>query len=263
MNFEIATVDAFTNRPFSGNPAAVMVLPSPQSAEWMQNVAMEMNLAETAFLEKREDGFSLRWFTPSTEVDLCGHATLASAHVLWQSGALPESETARFHTRSGLLTAAKHGEWIELNFPKTEAVPTEAPAGLLAALGISSPRFTGKSTFDYLIEVEEAELLSLHPDFNALKQHEFRGTIVTSASSDPQFEFLSRFFAPAAGINEDPVTGSAHCALAPFWAGRTGKQTMLARQASKRGGILKVTVQGGRVLISGQAITVLNGALTL
>jgi len=263
MNFELTTVDAFTDKPFGGNPAAVMILRSPQTAEWMQNVAMEMNLAETAFLEKRDDGFGLRWFTPSVEVDLCGHATLASAHALWQSGTLPEGETACFHTRSGLLTAAKKDGWIELDFPATKAAPTEAPDGLLASLGIASSRFTGKSTFDYLIEVEESELLALQPDFNALKLFECRGVIVTSTSSDSRFQFLSRFFGPAVGINEDPVTGSAHCALAPFWAERTGKQSMLARQASKRGGVLRVTVQGDRVLISGQAVTVLTASLSL
>lgn len=260
MSQKITQVDAFSSRPFSGNPAAVCILPEPREAAWMQSVALEMNLAETAFLVRQDGGFNLRWFTPATEVDLCGHATLASAHVLWEEGVLPASEQARFHTRSGLLTADKRGDWIELDFPATPANPVEAPAGLLEALGIQ-PKFVGKSPFDYFVEVEEPGLRAMKPDFAALRKFPVRGTIVTSRSASPDFDFLSRFFAPAAGIDEDPVTGSAHCALTPYWAGRLGKSVMMANQISPRGGVLRVTLKGERVLLAGQAITVLRGEL--
>ena len=262
MSLTITTVDAFTNTMFSGNPAAVTVLPEPRPEAWMQSLAMEMNLAETAFLSKQEDGsYGLRWFTPAVEVDLCGHATIAAAHVLWQTGALDEGEVARFYTRSGLLTAAKRGDWVELDFPATPVTGCEAPAGLLESLRIT-PAFVGRSKFDYFLEVSEADLRSVTPDYGLMGRVAARGVIITSTSADTAYDFRSRFFAPASGINEDPVTGSAHCALAPYWEAKVGKTTMVAHQSSPRGGTVKVEVKGERVLISGQAVTVLTAQLS-
>ncbi len=256
-------VDAFTAEPFAGNPAAVCVLPEARDAAWMQAVAREMNLSETAFLVRRDDGFDLRWFTPTTEVDLCGHATLASAHVLWQDGHLAAGDVARFHTKSGLLTARLDGDWIELDFPATPDEPAEAPAGLAEAIG-ARPTYVGRSRFDLIVEVEgEDTVRNLQPDFGRLRAMPARGVIVTSRAATEGFDFVSRFFAPAAGVDEDPVTGSAHCCLAPFWARRLDKKTLAARQVSARGGNVRVTVAGDRVRLSGQAVTVLRGELVV
>jgi len=261
MGLTLYQVDAFTTQPFSGNPAAVCVLPEPAEASWMQNVAREMNLSETAFLHRVEDGYNLRWFTPATEVDLCGHATLASAHILWERGHLEAGEEARFHTLSGLLTAQRRGEWIEMDFPAEPETAVEAPAGLGQALGVQ-PRYTGKNRFDFLVEVDtEDALRTLQPDYTALARLASRGVIVTSRSNARDYDFVSRFFAPAVGINEDPVTGSAHCCLGPYWAGRLGKGEFLAYQASSRGGVVQVRLAGERVLLGGQAVTVLRAEL--
>lgn len=266
MPIRIVQVDAFTSRPFAGNPAAVCVLPKAPTEQWMRDVAREMNLSETAFLVPKSDapqadGYHLRWFTPAVEVDLCGHATVASAHVLWEDGHLPAGARARFHTRSGLLLADRRGDWIELDFPVTPAAATEAPASLLDALGTKA-RFVGKTRFDYFIEVESDDVVrNLTPDFTALRKLGVRGVIVTARSSTPEFDFISRFFAPGSGIDEDPVTGSAHCALAPYWSTRLGKREMTAYQASARGGVVRVRVQGDRVMLGGQAVTVLRGEL--
>jgi PhzF family phenazine biosynthesis protein len=261
MHFPLYQVDAFTAEPFAGNPAAVCILPEARDAAWMQHVAAEMNLAETAFLEPRDDGFGLRWFTPVVEVDLCGHATLASAHALWENGLLKPGEPARFHTRSGLLTAERQGAWIELNFPATPEEAVAAPAGLAEALG-AAPRYVGKSRFDYLVELDSEEAVrKLRPDFGLLGTIPTRGFIATSRSAANGSDFVSRFFAPGAGINEDPVTGSAHCCLAPFWSGRLHKNEFMARQISPRGGVLRVRLAGDRVLLGGQAVTVLRGEL--
>ena len=264
MTLTIYQIDAFTDRPFGGNPAAVCLLPEAADEEWMQAVAAEMNLSETAFLAPRDEGFDLRWFTPTMEVDLCGHATLASAHMLWETNVLASGAEARFHTRSGLLTARQENSWIELDFPSTPAVETDMPPGLEAALGVTA-RFIGRSQFDYLIEVPDASIVRrMTPEFGALARFEARGFIVTALSDEPQYDFISRFFGPAAGVNEDPVTGSAHCTLAPFWAERLGKKTFAAYQASKRGGEVRVTLAGERVLLAGQAVTVFRGeGLTL
>ena len=261
MGQDIYQVDAFTRTPFAGNPAAVCVLPEPASERWMQDVAREMNLSETAFLVGSEDGYQLRWFTPVVEVDLCGHATLASAHVLWETGDANPEETLRFHTKSGLLSATRDGDWIELNFPATPVSPCDPPPLLLEALGVSAS-FVGKSKFDYFVEVSsEAEVRAVSPDFNALGQVETRGTIVTSQADDPDCDFVSRFFAPATAVDEDPVTGSAHCALGPYWRERLGKSEFAARQISERGGELRVSVDGDRVRIAGQAVTVMRATL--
>ncbi len=263
MSLRITQVDAFTNRPFAGNPAAVCILPKAADAAWMLNVAREMNLAETAFLVRQKDGYDLRWFTPAVEVDLCGHATLASAHVLWEDGLLKAAAQARFHTKSGLLTADRRDGWIELDFPATPAAATTPPAGLVAALG-ATPRFVGRSRFDYLVELENEETVrGLSPDLTALARVEARGVIATSATDDKSpYDFVSRFFAPQSGVPEDPVTGSAHCALAPYWAAKLGMTDLVAYQASARGGELMLRLVGDRVRISGQAVTVLRGELT-
>jgi PhzF family phenazine biosynthesis protein len=257
----IFQVDAFADEPFVGNPAAVCILTEPRDETWMQNVAKEMNLSETAFLQRREDGFGLRWFTPAVEVDLCGHATLASAHVLYETGLLKPDEQARFHTRSGLLTAQKKGEEIELDFPATPPEPADSPPGLEEALGVPSKNVT-KSRFDYLVEVESEETVRrMKPDFGMLKALSVRGVIVTSVASTEDYDFVSRFFAPMAGIDEDPVTGSAHCCLGPYWSERLGKDEFVAYQASERGGIVGVRVAGDRVYLRGKAVTVLRGEL--
>jgi PhzF family phenazine biosynthesis protein len=227
----------------------------------MQNVAMEMNLAETAFLYPVDDIFNLRWFTPTVEVDLCGHATLASAHILFQLGTVRDDLPIRFHTRSGLLTAEKHGDWIELNFPSTPAVQLSAPDGLIAALGADA-LWVGQSKFDFLVEVaSENEVRELSPDIGALSKLGGRGVIVTSQASTPGYDFVSRFFAPCAGVPEDPVTGSAHCTLAPYWEPKLGKSEMVGYQASKRGGVVRVRRVGDRVMLGGQAVTVMRGEI--
>ena len=260
MSLRIVQVDAFTAKPFSGNPAAVCVLPGPADEKWMANVAMEMNLSETAFLYPDGDGYRLRWLTPAIEVDLCGHATLASAHVLWTEGYLEPEQTARFHTKSGLLTCELRGDWIEMNFPAKLEQAAEPPAQLAESLG-TELKYVGRNQFDYLVEVaDEQTLRELKPQHGLLRELPVRGVIATAAGSG-EFDFVSRFFAPGSGIDEDPVTGSAHCALAPFWGARLGKTEMTGYQASPRGGGLKVRLEGDRVVLMGQAVTVLRGEL--
>jgi len=289
----IYQVDGFTDKPFAGNPAGVCILPKKVSEEWMKAVAREMNLSETAFLLPQEDAgqanvadiasraadkasqagkesqpgkekqwFNLRWFTPVTEVDLCGHATLASAHILWETGRLLPDQQARFHTRSGMLTADRRGDWIEMNFPSKPEQPATIPIDFPSVLG-AQPKYVGRNQFDYLVELEnEAVLRDLKPDFVRLAKMPVRGVIVTCLPDDPEkFDFISRFFAPAVGVDEDPVTGSAHCCLGWFWGKRLGKTEMTAYQASARGGVVKVRLAGDRVILSGQAVTVLRGEI--
>ena len=260
MSHAIVQIDAFTDTVFGGNPAAVMLLDGPAETAWMQAVAGEMNLSETAFLEAQPDGFGLRWFTPAAEVDLCGHATLASAHFLWQEGHLAADTVARFQTRSGLLTAEREGDWIVLDFPALASEAAAIPDGLADALG-AAPISVANSTDDLLVELDsEATVRRLAPDFAALKPFAERGIIVTAESED-EYDFVSRFFAPNYRVDEDPVTGSAHCVLGPYWGARLGRTTMTAFQASVRGGIVKVKLAGKRVLLRGQAVTVLRGKL--
>jgi len=262
MRQPIVVVDAFTDRPFAGNPAAVCLLEREADERWMQSVAAEMNLSETAFLRRDADGFRLRWFTPAAEVALCGHATLASAHHLWESGSLPPAAPARFHTKSGVLTAVRRGEWIEMDFPAKPETPDEASPELARALG-AAVTYVGASEFDCLVELaSESEVRSLEPDLSLLLALPWRGVIVTSRSGTPGYDFISRFFAPKVGVREDPVTGSAHCVLGPFWKKRLGKDDFTAYQASPRGGVVKVGVRGDRVLLGGQAVTVWRGELT-
>jgi PhzF family phenazine biosynthesis protein len=254
-------IDAFTDRPFSGNPAAVCLLPAPRDADWMQQVASEMNLAETAFLVRRAGSFDLRWFTPAAEVDLCGHATLASAHLLWEEGHLQQTETATFHTRSGVLSAKRQGDVIWLDFPATPASPATVLPDLERAVG-APIKYLGRTVFDYLIEIEsDAAVRSLQPDLALFARLPVRGVVVTAQSGDGRHDFVSRFFAPRLGIPEDPVTGSAHCGLGPFWAARLGTNELAGYQASSRGGTVLVRVNGERVHLGGQAVTVLRGEL--
>jgi len=263
MPTRIVQVDAFTSKPFAGNPAAVCVLAAPRDEVWMRDVAREMNLSETAFLHpengSEKEGYRLRWLTPAVEVDLCGHATLASAHVLWEDGHIAADAEARFHTRSGLLTCKRNGDWIEMNFPAKLAEPAPTPPQLAEALG-AELLYTGRNQFDYLVEVtDEAALRSLSPNHHLLRQLPVRGVIVTARGND--YDFVSRFFAPGSGVDEDPVTGSAHSALAPFWSKRLNRAEMIGFQASARGGVVKVRLEGDRVFMSGQAVTVLRGDL--
>lgn len=260
--FTISQVDAFSDRPFAGNPAAVCVLAEAADERWMQAVAAEMNLSETAFLVPQADGYDLRWFTPAVEVDLCGHATLASAHVLWDEGHLSTEETARFHTRSGLLTATYEAGWITLNFPTQPVNAVTPDSELLRSLRGAEPQFVGKNRTNYFVELaSEQHVRLLQPDFTLMQHLPVQGVIVTSRAEDPSVDFVSRYFAPAAGINEDPVTGSAHCSLTPYWQQVLGKNELLAHQISARGGVLKVKSSGDRVEISGQAVTVMQGEL--
>ena len=260
----IYQVDAFTDRPFAGNPAGVCILPEPADENWMQNVAREMNLSETAFIHLRPfgKGYVLRWFTPAAEVDLCGHATLASAHILWETGQIQEDQQAQFHTRSGLLTAIKKGEWIEMDFPAKPEHSATSPRDLQKALGVKV-KYTGRNQFDYLVEVESEEVVrKMQPDISLLKTLPVRGVMVTSRATSKGFDFVSRFFAPAVGVNEDPVTGSAHCCLGPYWSKKNqGQSEFVAFQASPRGGVVRVKVAGERVILGGQAVTVMRAEL--
>jgi PhzF family phenazine biosynthesis protein len=263
MSTPLFTVDAFADGPFTGNPAAVCLLAEPREDAWMQDVAREMNLSETAFLRRRPDGFTLRWFTPVVEVDLCGHATLASAHVLWESGELPAGETARFHSRSGPLAAVRRDGRIEMDFPSKPESPAPVPEGLLEALGAAAVH-VGRNVFDYLVEVESEDVVRrLRPDSSRIARLPVRGVIVTARAAAPGagYDFVSRFFAPAAGVAEDPVTGSAHCALAPYWAAKLGRDRLVGRQLSARGGTVHVRVAGDRVMLGGNAVTVMRGEL--
>ena len=249
-------VDAFTNKCFQGNPAAVCLLDAPQDDTWMQAFASEMNLSETAFLEPDDDYYRLRWFTPSIEVDLCGHATLASAHVLWETGAAKRGNVIEFDTRSGLLTASYVDHWIQLNFPATPAKETTCNIDLERALG-ARPTFVGKSAFDFLAEVPSETLVrELNPNFSLIELAAARGIIVTAKSTSTDYDFVSRFFSPQSGVAEDPVTGSAHCCLGPYWAHQIGKDELVGYQVSSRGGMVRVKLRNDRVILGGQAVTV-------
>ena len=261
MPQRIVQVDAFADRPFAGNPAAVCVLREPKGAAWMQDVALEMNLSETAFLVEEGDGFHLRWFTPTVEVDLCGHATLASAHVLWEDGHLSPGSTARFRTRGGRLSATRADGWITLDFPATP-LKFKVDSGAIAEALAVPVHSAGIGGFDVLAEVEsESVVRSIRPDFARLAALSARGVIVTARSDSPGVDFVSRFFAPRVGILEDPVTGSAHCVLGPYWAGKLGRTELVGYQASGRGGTVRVRLGGDRAFLGGQAVTVFRGEL--
>jgi PhzF family phenazine biosynthesis protein len=262
MPVSVYQVDAFTDVAFKGNPAGVCLLDAPADPAWMQQVAAEMNLAETAFPVLRPDGdFDLRWFTPAVEVELCGHATLATAHVLWEIGRLSPDAQARFHSASGLLTADRAVDRIELDFPANPPKPIAPPDGLLDALGLVAT-YVGRTRFDYLVETNDAAAVrAASPDFRRLRQLGVRGVMITAQSDEDACDFISRFFAPGAGIDEDPVTGSAHCALAPYWAGKLGRGELVGYQASLRGGTVHCRVIGDRVRLAGNAVTVLRAEL--
>lgn len=263
MGSVIFQVDSFTREPFKGNPAGVCVFADQKNADWMQNVAAEMNVSETAFVRRRGDGtFELRWFTPSCEVDMCGHATLAAAHTLWETGLLPAGEEAQFSTRSGILTANKKGDFIQLDFPAVPVEGSQTAKSLERALGVSAAAVF-KHRFGTLTEVSSADVVrNLAPKIGALAKISGDMHIVTAKSDDPAFDIVSRVFCPRIGVDEDPVTGSAHCCLGPYWKGKTGKDDFTAWQASKRGGSMIVRVRGERVQLEGQAVTVLRGEIT-
>ena len=261
MGQEIIQVDSFTDKKYSGNPAAVCLLGEAADENWMQAVAREMNLSETAFLFPDRKGYNLRWFTPLSEVDLCGHATLASAHVLFENGHLEKDEVALFYTRSGELKARLADGLIEMDFPVVPVRECNAPNGLIEALGVK-PRFIGHAGQDYLVEVDDEDSVrSVMPDFNRLAKIAVRCVIVTSKCKDGPYDFITRVFAPSVGVNEDPATGSVHCALGPFWEMFLGKNTFAAYQASSRGGVIHIRIKGDRVLLSGNAITVMRAEL--
>jgi PhzF family phenazine biosynthesis protein len=264
----LLTIDAFTSEPFAGNPAAVCFLDHERDAGWMQAVAREMNLSETAFLlppaGDAAEPWSLRWFSPAVEIDLCGHATLASAHALWETGRLPGSTAARFATRSGELGAARTGDLIELDFPASPLTPVDGPdaAAVRAAIGVGAAHPVLRTKFDFFVELaDEGAVVSYEPDITAFRSIDARGVIVTAAAKRAGADFVSRFFAPGAGVDEDPVTGSAHCALAPFWAERLGRTELTGFQASARGGTVRVRVVGDRVMLGGHAVTITRGEL--
>jgi PhzF family phenazine biosynthesis protein len=261
----ILQVDAFTDRPFAGNPAAVCILDGPVPDAWMADVAREMNLSETAFLLGPDEAgaWSLRWFTPVVEVDLCGHATLAAAHALREEG-LAGAAPLRFRTRSGLLTARREDGTIVLDFPAEPAAAAEPPAPLLPALGLGDVVATARNRFDWLVELGDAQSVrALRPDFGRLADVEMRGVVVTAPAGDGVHDFVSRWFGPRVGVDEDPVTGSAHCCLAPWWAARLGRDALLGYQASARGGTVGVRVLGERVELTGRAVTILRGELSV
>ncbi len=264
MSTPITVVDAFADRPFSGNPAAVCVLNRAADEAWMKLVAREMNLSETAFLYPLDGShrYGLRWLTPSVEVDLCGHATLAAAHVLWEGGHVPRETSIRFETRSGELSAVFHRGEIELDFPELPVAETQIPEGLASALGAEVVK-ASTTGMDLLVELEdESTVRAVAPVMAVLERLPYRGVIVTSASTGTApYDFVSRFFAPQSGVPEDPVTGSAHCALAPYWGDRLGRSAMLGYQASARGGSVRVLRDRGRVKLGGRAITVLRGEI--
>lgn len=264
MGLTIWQVDAFADAPLTGNPAAICILPAPRDEAWMQAVGREMNLSETAFLVRRADGsFDLRWFTPTVEVDLCGHATIASAHILWEESILPPDEAARFHSKSGPLGARRDGEWIELDFPAHETAPTELRVDIAKALG-AEPVFVGRARFDTLVELASEEVIrGLTPDMGMIEAVGRRGVMVTARASTAPFDYVCRFFGPGGGVPEDPVTGSIQSTLGPYWAAKLGKQDLLGYQASARGGTVRVRPRGDRVLIAGKAVTVLKGELLI
>ncbi len=261
MTVKLFQVDAFTREKFRGNPAIICLLEHAAEEHWMQAIAAEMNLSETAFVLPIEDGYRLRWFTPTTEIDLCGHATLAAAHTLYEIGALAGDEEARFHTRSGLLTVRKKDGLLQMTFPSEPPAPITPPPIITRLFG-EQPQFVGRNRFDLLVHVRDPETVTgFVPDYYELSQLPVRGIILTSSSEDSRYDFISRFFAPRVGINEDPVTGSAHCCLGPYWADLLGKHELVAYQASSRGGELYLSIRPSQVIIAGHAVTVLRGEL--
>ena len=261
MSHELHLVDAFTSSPFRGNVAGVCIPEGTADAAWMQQVAAELKHPETAFLFREKENWNLRWFTPEKEMELCGHATLAAASVLWETGRVPRDKPIAFDTLSGILNVSRDADWISMDFPAEPAVTSMPVPGLGEALGVE-PLYTGRNRFDILVELPLADdVCSLEPDMNALSPIRARGIIVTAASDLPHFDFVSRFFAPSVGVPEDPVTGSAHCCLAPYWGEKLKKTEMVGFQCSPRGGSVRVRLAGDRVVLEGHAVHVFSGKL--
>ena len=258
----IYQVDAFTSEPFKGNPAGVCILEKEMPVEWMQNIAAEMNLSETAFITEGADDYKIRFFTPAAEIPLCGHATLSSAHIMFETGVVHKNETIRFSSGAGILKIRWSDGWIVMNFPAYDLEKAQIPQDLSNYIVITPAEYYRTAHgWTFLLFRSEEEVLNLTPDFEALKNSPYGDMIVTAPSSDPRYDFCVRCFAPALGIDEDPVTGSAHCALVPFWSKRTGRLEFTSHQVSKRGGILKVALRGDRVEIAGEAVTILRAEL--
>lgn len=261
MRVPLYQVDAFTDRLFAGNPAAVCPLEAWLPDATMQAIAAENNLAETAFFVRDGNDYALRWFTPTVEVDLCGHATLAAGHIVFRF-IEPERDKANFRTlKAGTLVVARSGDMLVMDFPARPAVPTKPPAGLLAALG-GKARAVLRARDHLVVYDSAADVATLDPDFAALAKVECWGAIAT-APGDNGIDFVSRFFAPAQGVAEDPVTGSSHCTLVPYWAGRLGKTELEARQLSRRGGALRCTLRSDRVSLAGHAVLYLEGQISV
>jgi PhzF family phenazine biosynthesis protein len=259
MGFKVFHVDAFSSHPFGGNPAGVCLLTEPRSYVWMQRVAEELNLPETTFLRKENEGYNLRWFTPSVEVEISGHGTLASAHVLWEHGLLEPNEQAHFTTMSGWLHATQNNGWIELDFPAEPVEDAVAPSEMVRALD-APVTYVGLNRLDYLVELDsETAVRTMKPDVDVLKHLPVRAIIVTAKSSSPEYDYVTRFFAPGIGVNEDPVTGSSHCSLGPYWSKKLGKTELLAYQASRREGVVRIRMEKERVFLGGRATTIFSG----
>ncbi len=257
---EIFQVDAFTDQPYQGNPAGVCILDEPAIYSWMQHVAREMNVSETAFLVKAEEGYEIRYFTPLTEVPICGHATLSSAHILWEQGLVGEDDAIVFHAKAGVLRASNEDSWVCLDFPARPVTPSDSPKGFKEALGTVPKDVYRIEAGGFLAELESDDAIrALRPNFELMRQGDFGGIVATAKSTSPLVDFVSRYFHPEIGINEDPVTGVAHCSLAPFWSEKLGKAELDCYQASARGGFLKVRAKDNRVDILGKAVTVIRG----
>ncbi len=258
MATPLVWVDAFTDTPFTGNPAAIVFLDTPADEAWMQRLAFELGLAETAYVVAQGPGeFGLRWFTPTVEIPLCGHATLASAHALYETGRADGAIT--FHTQSGALVCTRRDGMIEMDFPAVRPVPVDPAPGLLEALGVSDPVAVLDNKQWFIVEVKTAaEVEQLAPDLRALEQI-VDGASVTARSDRPGVDIVSRVFGPGVGVDEDSVTGSVHCALVPYWAATLGRTELVAHQASARGGTLHCRLDGDRVFLAGPAVTVLRG----
>ena len=260
MGIPLHMVDAFAHERFAGNPAGVCLLMMPRDEKWMQSVAREVNVSETSFVQPKGADFNLRWFTPQVEIALCGHATLAAAHVLWESGKLDATIPARFHTKSGLLSCVRQNEWILMDFPSKPPEAAAATPELERVVGAKIV-WSGKNDTDWLLELESEEAVrALQPDLALLRTLPVRGLIVT-ARAQKEHDFVSRFFAPRVGVDEDPVTGSAHCSLGPYWGAKLGKTDLVAWQASRRGGEVRIRLAGPRLVLGGRAITVMRGEL--
>ncbi|WP_416150179.1 PhzF family phenazine biosynthesis protein [Salipaludibacillus sp. HK11] len=257
MNLSI--LNTFTDQAFKGNPAAVCMLREKKDSSWMQSIAKEMNLPVTAFINQFKNDYYLRWFTPSMEIPICGHGTLASSFFLWEKGYVKKEKNIAFHTKSGVLKSQLIDNWVKLEFPSILEEKIIAPDLLINALGVE-PTYVGKNQFDYLVELKSEDIVrNLIPNINLIAQLPVRGVIVTSHSNSNDFDFVSRFFSPAQGLNEDYVTGSAHCCLGPYWKSRLQKSEFTAYQASDRGGIIKVKLIDDKVLLSGKAVIVFEG----